>query len=97
MTSYESGHFFHMEVPTMFDQSNVESVKGIAEYMEESNHMDLIKHLSTPFFIEGDDLHDEWGPYLMNYHIWLRKIKETFDPNGVSDSGFYISSKKGGV
>jgi len=97
MTSYESGHYFHMEVPTMFDQTDVESVKGVAEYMEDSNQMDLLKHLGVPFFIEGDKLHDEWGPYLMNYHNWLRKIKETFDPNGVSDSGCYISSKKRGA
>jgi hypothetical protein len=96
MTSYESGHYFHMEVPTMFDQTEVESVKGVAEYMEESNQMDLLQHLGVPFFIEGDKMHDEWGPYLMNYHKWLRKIKENFDPNGVSDSGCYISSKNGG-
>ncbi|MFX1587542.1 MAG: FAD-binding oxidoreductase [Promethearchaeota archaeon] len=93
MTSYESGHYFHMEVPTFYDQTNLKSVKGMAEYMEVSNKMDLIKHLGVPFFIEGDKLHDEWGPHLMNYNKWLRKIKESFDPKGVSDSGFYISGK----
>jgi len=93
MTSYEGGHYFHMEAPTMFDQTNEESVKGMAEYMEESNQMDLLKKLGAPFFIEGDKLHDEWGPHMMNYHIWLRKIKAEFDPNGVSDPGFYISAK----
>jgi hypothetical protein len=96
MTSYESGHFFHMEAPTNFDQTELESVKGIGEYLEESNHMDLLNHLGVPFFIEGDQLHDKWGPFLMNHHKWLRKIKEAFDPNGVSDSGFYISSMRGG-
>jgi len=25
-----------------------------------------------------------------NYHIWLRKIKEAFDPDDIADSGFYI-------
>lgn len=96
MTSYESGHYFHMEVPTFYDQTNLESVKGMAEYMEVSNRVDLLKHLGVPFFIEGDKLHDEWGPYLMNHNKWLRKIKEYFDPNGVSDSGFYISGNKNG-
>jgi len=94
MTSYESGHYFHMEVPTFYDQTNEKSVKGMAEYMEVSNQMDLLKHLGVPFFIEGDELHDKWGPYLMNHNKWLRKIKEQFDPNGVSDSGFYISGNK---
>jgi len=93
MTSYEGGHFFHMEAPTMFDQTDSESVKGMAEYMEASNQMDLLKNMGAPFFIEGDKLHDEWGPHMMNYHVWLRKIKEAFDPNGISDAGFYISAK----
>jgi glycolate oxidase len=97
MTSYESGHYFHMEAPTFFDQTNEESVKGMGEYLEESNQMDLLKHLGVPFFIEGDALHDEWGPHLMNYHHWLRKIKKAFDPNEVSDSGFYISGKQGDI
>ncbi len=96
MTSYESGHYFHMEAPTFFDQTELESVKGMGEYLEESNQIDLLKHLGVPFFIEGDKLHNKWGPFLMNYHKWLRKIKETFDPNGISDSGFYISSNQGG-
>lgn len=93
MTSYEGGHYFHMEAPTMFDQTEEKSVKGMAEYMEQSNEMDLLKKLGAPFFVEGDKLHDEWGPHMMNYHVWLRKIKESFDPNGISDPGFYISSR----
>jgi len=91
MTSYESGHYFHMESPTMFDQTKVSSVKGMAEYMEKSNQLDLLKHLGAPFFVEGTRMHELFGPYMSNYHIWLRKIKETFDPNNISDSGFYIS------
>jgi len=95
LTSYEGGHYFHMESPTMFDQSDIKSVKGMAAYMDESNHQDLTKKLGAPFFIEGDHLHDEWGPHMMNYHIWLRKIKAAFDPNGIADSGFYITAKQG--
>ncbi|MCK4380234.1 MAG: FAD-binding oxidoreductase [Candidatus Lokiarchaeota archaeon] len=91
MTSYESGHYFHMESPTMFDQTEESSVKGMAEYMEKSNQLDLLKHLGAPFFVEGTRMHELFGPYMSNYHIWLRKIKETFDPNNISDSGFYIS------
>lgn len=93
MTSYEGGHFYHMESPTMFDQTEEHSVKGMAEYMEASNQIDLIKHLGAPFFVEGNKLHDEWGPKMMNYHLWLRKIKQAFDPNNIADSGFYISNR----
>ncbi len=91
MTSYESGHYFHMESPTMFDQTKEHSVYGMAEYMEKSNQLDLLKHLGAPFFVEGTRMHELFGPHMSNYHLWLRKIKETFDPNNISDSGFYIS------
>jgi glycolate oxidase len=93
MSSYESGHYFHMESPTMFDQTNENSVKGMADYMEKSNQLDLLKHLGAPFFVEGNRMHELFGPHMSNYHIWLRKIKENFDPNNISDSGFYISSQ----
>ena len=91
MTSYESGHYFHMESPTMFDQTQENSVKGMAEYMEKSNQLDLLKHLGAPFFVEGTNMHNLFGPHMSNYHVWLKKIKENFDPNNISDSGFYIS------
>ena len=91
MTSYESGHYFHMESPTMFDQTDEQSVKGMAGYMEASNQLDLLKHLGAPFFVVGTRMHELFGPHMSNYHIWLRKIKEAFDPNDIADSGFYIS------
>jgi glycolate oxidase len=91
MTSYESGHYFHVESITLFDQTEEKSVKGMGDFMEENYNFDLIKHLGAPFFVEGDRMHDKFGPDMMNYHVWLRKIKEAFDPNGIADSGFYIS------
>jgi glycolate oxidase len=94
VTSYEHGHFYHCEMPTMYDQTNPKSVKGMVEYAEACNELDLVKHLGIPFFIEGDKMHEWYGPHCSNYHIWLRKIKEAFDPDNVADPGFYISSKK---
>jgi len=93
ITSYESGHYFHIESPTMFDQTDEKSVTGMAENMEENYQFDLLKHLGAPFFVEGDKMHNLFGPEMMNYHKWLRKIKKAFDPNGIADSGFYISAK----
>jgi hypothetical protein len=29
----------------------------------------------------------------MNYHLWLRKIKKAFDPEGVSEGSHYITAK----
>ena len=31
--------------------------------------------------IEGDKMHEWYGPQCNNYHIWLRKIKETIKIN----------------
>ena len=94
MTSYESGHYFHVESPTMFDQTNKHSVEGTAQYFERSNELGLLKHIGAPFFVEGDRWHDMFGPHMYNYHLWLRKIKETFDPNNIADGGFYITPSK---
>jgi len=94
MTSYESGHYYHVESPTPFDQTDADSVEGMAEYMEASNQMDLLKHIGAPFFVEGDRMHELFGPHMSNYHIWLRKIKQAFDPNNIADSGFYISAQE---
>ena len=81
-------------MPTMYDTNNPISVNGMVEYFDETNDAALKESLNIPFFIEGDELHDKWGPSVCNYNIWLRKIKETFDPKNTSDSGFYISTTK---
>nr|MDO8100429.1 FAD-binding oxidoreductase [Candidatus Njordarchaeota archaeon] len=91
---YEQGHFAHMEMPTIYDPSSAESCKGYSDYWVECNDTDIKKSLGIPFFIVGDKNHDLFGPHCNNYQVWLRKIKEAFDPNDISDSGHYISSKK---
>jgi len=93
VTSYEHGQFFHCEIPTMYDQADPKSVEGTVEFMEKSNELDLVKHLGIPFFIEGDKMHDWYGPQCMDYHLWLRKIKKTFDPEETADGGFYITAR----
>jgi glycolate oxidase len=95
-TSYEHGHFFHAEMPSMYDQTDERSVRGMADYMQKCDELDFEKHFSLPFFVVGDSAHDLVGPLCSNYHLWLRKIKESLDPNNISDPGFYISSKAGG-
>lgn len=93
-TTYEHGHYAHCEFPTMFDQTEEYSVEGMADYLENSNKMHLVENLGAPFFVEGNEMHEFFGPYMLDYHKLLRKIKETFDPNHTADSGFYIEPKK---
>jgi len=94
-TSYEHGHFAHVEMPSMYDQTDERSARGMAEYMSECDKMDLKERFAMPFFIVGDEMHDLYGPQVSNYQMWLRRIKEALDPENISDPGFYISSKKG--
>lgn len=92
ITSYEHGHYSHCEMPTMYSMDAPESKEAMKTYFEESNELSLKEHLNFPFFIEGDAQHDLWGPNACNYNLWLRKIKEAFDPKNSADSGFYIST-----
>ncbi|NVM52143.1 MAG: FAD-binding oxidoreductase [Candidatus Helarchaeota archaeon] len=91
---YEHGHYAHMEAPTLYIPSNPDSRKGMVEYSTRADDVALEENLNVPFFIEGDEMHDLWGAHLCNHNIWLRKIKEAFDPNNTADSGFYISTSK---
>jgi glycolate oxidase len=93
-TTYEHGQMAHCEMPTMYDATNPESITGMAEYAEKTDEMAITEHLAIPFFVQGDKQHEWFGPHCMNYHLWMRKIKEAFDPNNTADPGFYISSKK---
>ncbi|GAH72913.1 unnamed protein product, partial [marine sediment metagenome] len=68
-----------------------ESKQGMLEYVMRTNQLIFNKALNVPFSVDGDMMHDLWGPQTCNYNVWLRKLKETFDPNNTSDSGFYIS------
>ncbi|MHA1484479.1 MAG: hypothetical protein ACTSPR_04070, partial [Candidatus Thorarchaeota archaeon] len=80
--------------PTVYDPASPESCKGYAYYQDECNKADIENALGIPFFIVGDEVHDYYGPNVMNYQNWLRKIKAAFDPNGVSDAGHYVSAKE---
>jgi hypothetical protein len=94
--AYENGHFYHAEMPTMYDQTDERSCQGMNGYMHKCDQLDLANHYYPPFFVVGDEMHDWYGPSCSNYHIWLRRIKEALDPENISDPGFYISSRKGG-
>jgi hypothetical protein len=93
-TTYEHGQMAHCEMPTMYDATNPESIIGMAEYANAADEMAITEHLGTPFFVQGDKTHEWFGPHCMNYQLWIRKIKEAFDPHNIADPGFYISSKK---
>jgi hypothetical protein len=60
---------------------------------EGSNRISIEGHFGMPQHAWGDALHDLYGPHASNYHLWLRKIKKTFDPNAASEASTYINAK----
>lgn len=92
-TSLEHGQFGHSEVLIRYTPSP-ETMKGLGEFIDRANQNALKGHFGLPHHVFGDVFHDMFGPQISNYHLWLRKIKKTFDPNGASESSTYISAKE---
>jgi hypothetical protein len=73
--------------------SNPVSIQAQKELIEEANSLAINGHYGVGHGVRGDAGHDLYGPHTSNYHVWLRKIKKTFDPNAVSEPGGYITAK----
>ncbi|MFX0100629.1 MAG: FAD-binding oxidoreductase [Candidatus Hodarchaeota archaeon] len=90
---YEQGTFGHLEELYMYDLADPESRKASVEYLksvvEASKKYPLGLGLGT-VDSEGSGMHNVFGPIACNYHKWLKRIKQEFDPNTASDPGFYI-------
>ncbi len=91
--SIEHGHMGHSELLIRYFASP-ESVEAAHTIAEESHEITLKEHYGVPHSVAGDALHDLFGPSSSYYNLWLRKIKKTFDPNGVSEASGYITVKK---
>jgi glycolate oxidase len=90
--THEHGHLGHAEMLVQFSTQNPEALKAIGYFQAEAVNIALNTHYGVPHQASGDR-HNMIGPYASNYHIWMKKIKKTFDPNEVSDPSSYISAK----
>jgi glycolate oxidase len=88
----ENGHQGHAEQLITIHPS-AEAYREMREFMKRSHDNVLAKHYTPPVCIWGDEGHDLFGPHVSNYQRWLRKIKKTFDPQGVSVGACYITAK----
>ena len=88
MMPYEGGRYAHCEGLTLYDPTDEESIRGAGEVSQEGTRIAMEALLPCPLVI-GPAL-EMIGPTLFNFHIWMHKIKRTFDPNSVSDSSFYV-------
>jgi len=77
-----------------FPKLSDEEQKLLVEARERVRNEFKEEPAGVPFFVTGDQIHDIFGPPTSNYHLWLRKLKKAFDPNGASDSFGYITAKE---
>jgi glycolate oxidase len=92
--SVEHGHAGHAELLIRFNKKDPEAMKAPAEVATFANKIAVEAHFGVPGHAWGDAAHDQYGPHTSNYHLWLRKIKKTFDPNAASESTNYITAKE---
>ena len=89
----EHGHCGHGELLIRYIP-NEGTWAGLMEFMGKANDIAIKEHFGVPGHVFGDVQHDIYGPHVMNYHLWLRKIKKAFDPQGVAEGSNHITSKE---
>jgi len=92
--SIEHGHCGHGELLMRLFLNNIESINAQKELSTQANQIAIKGHFGVGHGVWSDPVHDMYGPHTSNYHLWLRKIKKTFDPNAASDAGNYITAKE---
>jgi glycolate oxidase len=91
--SIEHGHTGHGEILARISLKTKDPMAVARQINTGSNEISIRERFGVPQHVWGDALHDMYGPHASNYHLWLRKIKKTFDPNGASESSTYITAK----
>lgn len=89
----EHGHLGLAEIIFRYSPTP-ETMRGIENLRQECLKVALNEHNGGPYSVSGDALQDRCGPHYFNYHLWLRKTKKAFDPNGVAESTNYITAKE---
>jgi glycolate oxidase len=87
----EHGQCGHAELLIRYNPNNPESVKAQMEVGMYANKMAIEGHFGVPGHVLGEQMHQQLGPHTSNYHLWLKKVKKTFDPHAVSDATHYIN------
>lgn len=81
----EYGHFAYIELLFMYDRTNPEVGKGVAEFRQASRDTDLAHHFHAETLGCLNATTELLGPLYMNYHLWLRKLKASFDPKNLAN------------
>ena len=93
-TLYEQGALMHLEEVAAYDPSDPVAAKGAAEFMGDTIIVSRDRHLGFCFCGFSEVGHGLLSEATSNYRRWLVEIKRAFDPQDVSDGGYYISEGK---
>jgi glycolate oxidase len=92
--SFEHGHYGHGELLIRYMPSPQMFRVLMEEFIIQANEIAIRDHYGVPGHVFGDGPHDAYGPHVSNYHVWLRKLKKSFDPNNTSEASHYITAKE---
>lgn len=81
----EYGHFAHIELMMMWDRTDPGAMKGVAEFRQRARETDIANHYhaETPVCLNAGT--EQLGPLYGNYHVWLRRLKESLDPLNIAN------------
>ena len=92
----EHSHTGHGELLIRYIPNKI-NFPDIVEFGNKADEIAIGRHFGVPGHVFGNAEHEKYGPHVSNYHLWLRAIKDAFDPNAASDSTHHINgSKKAG-
>lgn len=81
----EYGHLAHIELLFFFDHKleGWESIAGNVSQKSLATDIKYGHHAAMPPRVKA--MMERLGPLYSNYHLWMTKIKDSFDPNDVSN------------
>ena len=92
ITSLEQGQLTHSEVLLRWTPAP-DVADGAWKFVGKANQNTVDGHYGLPHHLFNDMQHDFFGPHTNNYTYWLRRIKKSFDPNGVSEASNHLTAK----
>jgi glycolate oxidase len=83
----EQGHLGKTEIFCKYDPSNPVAKKAVEDWQKEQSARALKERYFANTMTSDEEVNNKIGPALSNYHVYWRKFKEAFDPNGVTPAG----------
>lgn len=76
----EYSHFSSIELLFMWDRMNPDGFKNMGEFCAAASQEDMKNHAHAAEPMGYGKAAEKTGSLYCNYHIWMEKIKEAFDP-----------------